>query len=126
MLHRRLPKDLEVKFKERFGSPSSQHPNHKGMIDWIRERSGGLCECPGGEHNGGKPGSQRCQNPIDHIHHLVYPNRAGQERAWMLRGLCKTCHGTYHEKNSVVETLPCCKYRHQIGRKPYVYPVIEA
>ena len=123
MLYHPLPKDLERQYQEHFGPPSIKHPNHKAMRNWIMERSRGICECPGGERNGGEPGSPPCQSRIEHIHHLVYPHLAGQERAWMLVGLCKRCHETIHGKNSVLDTAPCCKYRYD-QKKRHVYPVI--
>lgn len=88
------------------------------MKDRIWERANRICECPGGEDNGGEPGSQPCQNLADHIHHIVYPHQVGQETKDMLIALCRTCHETRHGENSVLDTPPCCKYR-------YEYPLIR-
>lgn len=79
----------------------------------ILERSESRCECPGGYENGGERGSTRCENRVHHIHHLVYPIIPSEITLDELMGLCQVCHATRHEANSVLETLPCCRYVHR-------------
>jgi hypothetical protein len=62
----------------------------------VFARAYGQCECPGGYENGGERGSTRCENDIDHIHHLVY---------------LIDPHETRHHRNGVLDTLPCCRFR---------------
>ena len=82
------------------------------------QRSDGQCECSGGYENGGERGSSLCENAVKHIHHLVYPIKPATITVDELMGLCQVCHETRHEVNSVLETLPCCRYVH----RRYYYP----
>ena len=79
----------------------------------VFDRAGGRCECPGGYENGGERGSTRCENDAEHVHHLVYPIEPESITAAELMGLCQVCHETRHEVNSVLDTLPCCRYVHR-------------
>ena len=79
----------------------------------VLERSGGRCECLGGYKNGGESGSTRCENGVEHVHHLVYPIIPSEITLDNLMGLCQVCHATRHEANSILETLPCCRYVHR-------------
>ena len=83
------------------------------LTQQVYQRSHGQCECPGGYNNGGETESGRCSNPIKHIHHLIYPIVPETTMLNELQGLCSTCHETRHEKNSVLDTLPCCRYRNR-------------
>ena len=80
----------------------------------VIERANGQCEC---DMLGAEDGATPCQNPIVDVHHLVYPIDPEKTTIEHLRGLCRTCHETRHEKNSVLDTLPCCRYYH----KPFPY-----
>lgn len=135
MLDKPLPRHWEKQYRDRFGPPSPKHPVDPRWKSFIiartnevrppsQRRDKGFCECPGGEQWGGAEGSDKsCQNEIDHIHHIVYPHQSGKEKGWMMLGLCRNCHATIHGKNSVLDTMPCCKY-HLSTPKRYVYPFI--
>ena len=79
----------------------------------VMDQAGNRCECPGRYSNGGEPGSTRCENDVEHIHHLVYPIQPDTISIDELIGLCEECHETRHEVNSVLETPPCCRYVHR-------------
>lgn len=88
-----------------------QSKDWKVLCRKVYHRANGQCECPGGYENGGERGSQPCSNRIENIHHLIYPIIPETITLDELQGLCRTCHATRHEKNSVLDTLPCCRYR---------------
>ena len=75
MLHRQLAKELEAKYRERFTVSQNTQPTQTRAVGSWSDLVVSV-SAPATNENGADPGTQPCQNPIDHIHHLVYPPRA--------------------------------------------------